>query len=201
MTKLTAAALLALGALSAPAFAADLIIEQAPAVAAASSSDVYVQLLGGAALEGTYDYDGSDFSVPASYALAGVIGFGTGIEGLSIEADGFYSQSDYEAGSDDYTLTVGAAMAALKYTVDLTEGVSLYGAVGVGGLYLRDEDEDGDVDTEGWGAGYLLKAGLTVDVAESIALVGEVRYTDTFDSIEDVQKGTTSVLVGLQIGF
>jgi opacity protein-like surface antigen len=197
MTKLSAAALIALGALTAPAFAADLIIEQAPVVAA-SSSDVYVQLLGGAALESTFD---DYYDIPASWALAGVVGFGTGVDGLSIEGDFFLSQSNYY--DDEYTLTTGGVMAALKYTVDLTDSVSLYGAAGLGGVYLKDAEADTDyVDSEGWGAGYLLKAGLTADVAENIALVGEVRYTDAFEEIDDVSlDGQAAVLVGLQIGF
>jgi hypothetical protein len=53
-----------------------------------------------------------------------------------------------------------------------------------------------------------LKAGVTAKVAENIALVGEVRYANSFSPIageddfdDDEQIGTAAVLAGLQIGF
>ena len=213
MTKFAAAAVLALGALTAPALAADLIVDEAPAAVAPVASGLYVQLLGGAALAGTLDfYDEGDFvdddEVPAGGAVAGVVGFGTSIDGLSIEGDAFYTQRDYTNDPDEFTLTTGALMAALKYTLSLNDAFGLYGAVGVGGVFLHDEDAGGGtVYADGWGAGYLLKAGVTAQVAENFGLVGEVRYTDSFspitgtDGYNDVQSGTTAALAGIQIGF
>lgn len=210
MNKLILATGVALCALSGTAFAADLIVDE-PAIAAATADvGVYLQLLGGAALPGTYDYNEGDnlFDLGAGGAVAGVIGFGTGLEGLSVEADFFLAQRGYVSGIDDYDLTTGTAMAALKYTVSLNDGVDLYGAVGLGGVYLRDQEAGTDnVDVEGWGAGYLVKAGVTVAVAEQISLVGEVRYANSFAPIDSTnngnvgQAGTAAVLVGLQIGF
>jgi opacity protein-like surface antigen len=200
MFKFAAAAGLAIGALTVPALAADLIVDQGPATYDPSpvTSGLYLQLLGGATLPGTFD-DGF-YDIPSSWAIAGVVGVGTGIDGLSVEADGFYSQADYFDG--DYTLITGALMAALKYTATLSDTFSVYGAIGLGGVYLRHEDSDGStVYSEGWGAGYLLKAGVTAAVADNVALVGEVRYTDSFAPIDDAEKGTAAVLAGLHIGF
>jgi opacity protein-like surface antigen len=213
MTRFALAAALALGALTVPAFAADLIVDEAPAVAAPVESGLYVQLLGGAALAGTLElsFEGEDAGedeLPAGGAVAGVVGFGTGIDGLSIEADAFYTQRDFTSGPDAFTLTTAALMADLKYTVSLSDAFGLYGAVGVGGMFLHTEDDGGGtVYADGWGAGYLLKAGVTAQVADNIGLVGEVRYTDAFAPIasntdyNDVQSGTAAVLAGLQIGF
>ncbi|MGN6488650.1 MAG: outer membrane protein [Devosia sp.] len=196
MFKFAAAAGLAIGALTVPALAADLIVDQGPANYDPSpvTSGLYLQLLGGATLPGTFD----GYDIPSSWAIAGVVGVGTGIDGLSVEADGFYSQAEYDG---RYTLTTGALMAALKYTATLSDTFSVYGAVGLGGVYLRDEDSDGSsVYSEGWGAGYLLKAGVTAAVADNVALVGEVRYTDSFAPIADVEMGPAAVLAGIHIG-
>lgn len=209
MSKIALLAGVALVALSGTTYAADLIVDE-PAAMMASAADmtVYFELLGGAALPGTLNYEGGDTDdVPAGGAIAGVIGFGTGLEGLSVEADAFYTQRDYSDG--DYTLKTGTLMADLKYTVSLNDSFGLYGAIGLGGVYLHDEDTDGShTYVDAWGAGYLLKAGVTAKVADQISLVGEVRYANTFAPVgatqsgyEDEQIGTAAVLVGVHIGF
>lgn len=214
MNKFAALAAVLLGSLAAPALAADLIVDQAPSAYDPSpvTSGFYLQLLGGTTLDGTLEYyspfylEDRELEVPGSLAVAGVIGFGTGIDGLSIEGDFFLSQADY-SGDDSYVLTTSAAMAALKYTVELNDTFSVYGAVGVGGVHYYDEDKVNDVIyMDAWGTGYLLKAGVTAQIAENVALVGEVRYTDTFSRVEyengyDYQLGTTTVLAGLHFGF
>lgn len=205
----------ALCALAGSASAADLIVQE-PAVVVPAASDVgvYLQLLGGAALPGTLNFfnpdgseDGGD-DLPAGGAIAGVIGIGTGFEGLSLEGDFFLTQRDYLSNGGDYTLTTGTAMAALKYTVSLNDSFGIYGGVGLGGVFLHDEAADGSpVYVNNWGFGYLVKAGVTAKVAEQISLVGEVRYANSFAPIDgkstsaDEQSGTAAVLVGLQIGF
>lgn len=186
------------------AMAADLIVDE-PTVEAAAASDAgwYMQLLGGATLSTNFDYNDANYDIPSSWALAGVVGAELGIDGLSAELDVFATQSG--AYTSDYKLTTGTVMAALKYTVALNDTFSVYGAVGVGGVYMLDDSADYGKDIDGWGAGYLLKAGVTAAVAENISLVGEVRYADTFAPIESMgnegQHGAAAVLVGLQIGL
>ncbi|WP_421761849.1 outer membrane protein [Devosia sp.] len=203
MNKIALLAGAALVTLSGSAFAADLIVDEPAAMTTpAADTTLYFELLGGASLEGKLNYegDGSD-DLQAGGAVAGVIGFGTGIEGLSVEADAFYTQRDYSDSSDDYTLKTGSLMADLKYTVNLNDSFAVYGAVGLGGVYLHDESSSGTVYVDSWGAGYLLKAGVTAKVADQISLVGEVRYTNSFDYIDEEQSGTTSVLAGVHFGF
>lgn len=203
MNKIALLAGAALVTLSGSAFAADLIVDEPAAMTTpAADTTLYFELLGGAALEGSlnYDGDGSD-DLPAAGAVAGVIGFGTGIEGLSVEADAFYTQRDYSSGPNDYTLKTGTLMADLKYTVNLNDSFAVYGAVGLGGVYLHDEGSTGTVYADSWGAGYLLKAGVTAKVADQISLVGEVRYANSFNYIDDEQVGTTAVLAGVHFGF
>lgn len=213
MDKLILATGAALCVLSGTAFAADLVIEEPAITAPAADTGIYLQLLAGGSLPGTIYYfdpdDGSDDGddeLPAGGAVAAVIGIGTGLEGLSVEGDFFLTQRDYVDGN--YTLTTGTAMAALKYTVSINDSFALYGAIGLGGVYQHDEASGGGtVYVDGWGLGYLLKAGVTAKVAEQISLVGEVRYANSFDPIgaestyDDEQAGAAAVLVGVQIGF
>src|SRR5690606_24093730 len=141
MIKSAAAAVVVIGALAAPALAADLIVDQGPATYDPSpvTSGLYLQLLGGTTLGGTLEYYSPFYladleaDIPANWAVAGVVGFGTGIDGLSIEGDAFYSKREYSDVNGDYELTTGALMAAAKYTAQLNDTFGLYGAVGIGG--------------------------------------------------------------------
>lgn len=211
LTRIAIAAGVAACAFASSALAADLIVDKAVDYATPAANGLYIELLGGAAFPGTYEYDGPDdpYDIPLGGALAGVIGFDTGLGGLSVEGDVFISQRDYEDGL--YTLTTGTAMAALKYTVDLDETFSLYGAAGLGGFYLRDEDaDDGDLYIDSWGLGYLLKAGVTAQVADNVSLVGELRYANSFSPVEYVDSdsetntghiGVGAALVGVKLDF
>ncbi len=59
--------------------------------------------------------------------------------------------------------------------------------------------------SNGWNWGYQLKAGVSAQVAQNIAVIGEVRYNNTFDTIDGdadgIQTGTTAVLAGLRFSF
>lgn len=188
--------------LSGAACAADLIVDEPTAVTApAADTALYFELLGGASLEGTLNYTESDSDdLPATGAFAGVIGFGTSIEGLSVEADAFYAERDY--GNDAFTIETGTLMGALRYTVNLNDAFAVYGAIGLGGVYINDQGIDGTTFyVDAWGAGYLLKAGVTARVADQISLVGEVRYANSFDFIDTEQVGIAAVLAGVHFGF
>jgi len=210
LTRLVIAAGIAACAFASSAVAADLIVDKAVDYATPAANGLYIELLAGVALPGTYEYTDPDpysYDIPLGGALAGVIGFDTGIGGLSVEGDVFASQRDY----DSWTLTTATAMAALKYTVDLDDTFAIYGAVGLGGFYLHDEEQDGsDVWVDGVGLGYLLKAGVTAQVADDISLVGELRYANSFAPIEYVvpdsdtntgQAGVAAALVGIKLDF
>jgi opacity protein-like surface antigen len=217
MNKYIAAAVVAaMGAIAAPAFAADLIVDQPAAYDPSPvTSGLYIQLLGGSTLDGTLEYYSAyytrdmELDVPAGWTGAAVVGFNTGIDGVSIEGDIAYSQRDYADNVEAYRLTTGTLMAVLKYTAKLDDTFSLYVGAGLGGISYKDESTERDyVWMDAWGAGYLLKAGLTAQVAENIALVGEVRYSNSFSSVVDTATnyeyhslGTTAVLAGLQISF
>jgi opacity protein-like surface antigen len=192
----------ALVALSGSVYAADLIVDEPAALTTpAADTGLYFELLGGATLEGTLNYTESDSDeLPATGAFAGVIGFGTSVESLSVEADAFYAVRDY--GNDAFTLETGTLMGALRYTVNLNDAFAVYGAIGLGGVYINDQGIDGTTFyVDAWGAGYLLKAGVTARVADKISLVGEVRYANSFDFIDTEQVGIAAVLGGVHFGF
>ena len=93
-------------------------------------------------------------------------------------------------------------MGALRYTVNLNDAFAVYGAIGLGGVYINDQGIDGTTFyVDAWGAGYLLKAGVTARVADQISLVGEVRYANSFDFIDTEQVGIAAVLAGVHFGF
>jgi len=209
LTRLAIAAGIAACAFASSALAADLIVDKAVDYATPSGNGLYIELLAGAALPGTYEYtdpDPSSYDIPLGGAVAGVIGFDTGLGGLSVEGDVFASQRDYGS----WTLTTATAMAALKFTAELDDTFAVYGAAGLGGFYLHDEDQDGsDVWIDGWGLGYLLKAGVTAQVADNVSLVGELRYANSFAPIEYVDPfdgaaghvGVAAALVGVKLDF
>lgn len=192
-------------------FAADLIVmsDDAPDTSALNSQ-IYVQLLGGVALPhdvtfylGT-DVDAVDPTVPG-YAVAGTLGVVV-YDGLSVEADLLHTFRDEEAdGGDTYATT--SLMANLKYTAHLNDMFSVYGAVGVGHIWLSNFDGPPVSETfelSGWG--YQLIAGVGAQVTENVSVVGEYRYQDTFNPYEiggdaNMTVPTSSVLAGVKIGF
>lgn len=199
------------------AYAADLIVDApyVPGVVEASNPSIYVQLLGGAALgTGTTYVDGlgidpEDYELLNGYAFAAAVGVVV-IDGLSIEADVFHAYRDYDpdvnALGDGYSWYSTSLMANVKYSVEVSDMFSVYGAAGLGMIYGTDVYPTDSFDHSG--PGYQLIVGASAEVADNIAVVGEIRYQDSFspleydlnpDATEDIS--TTSALVGLKIGF
>ena len=87
LTRLVIAAGIAACAFASSAVAADLIVDKAVDYATPAANGLYIELLAGVALPGTYEYTDPDpysYDIPLGGALAGVIGFDTGIGGLSV---------------------------------------------------------------------------------------------------------------------
>lgn len=192
--------------LASPAFSADLVIEEPAFVPdAAITSGFYAQVLGGIALPGVQDWteDGGDFAeswdLDAGYAISAALGVNL-VEGLSAEFDVLHSHRAFTDFDDTSSLT--SLMGNLKYTVDVSDTVALYGAVGLGYVW---EDFSGD---DFGGFGYQLIAGAELEVADNISLVGEYRFQNTFAPMENVDDSTWThqlpthhVLAGIKFGF
>ena len=191
--------------------AADLIVDEAvaPMDTTLVSSSIYVQLLGGVALQGDVDYyddygdslTGSD-TFEAGYSLAGTIGVVV-MDGLSVEADAMYTSREYDGGGD--TFASASLMGNLKYTVPLNDMFSIYGAAGLGVIGYTLETKD----TYNYGGlGYQLIAGVGAKLTDNITAIAEYRYQNTFDvapwSEDDyygIQAPTGTVLVGVKLAF
>lgn len=199
-----AAALLA--ATAVPTFAADLIVDAAaaPMVDTGFLNSRYFQVLGGAALPGSYEYDdGLDYDLDAGYALAGTVGVVV-LDGVSVELDVFHANRvlpDY----DYYSVATTSLMANVKYTAALNDMFSLYAAVGAGVIHVSEQDDNAGETYTGNGFGYQLIGGVAAEIADGISLLGEVRYQNSFSDIGVQNWGitvpTASALVGLKFEF
>lgn len=203
---ISAAAVVTMGTLGVQA--ADLVIVPDDVVVeAAPRLNVYVQLLGGGAFAGldTTFVGQPPYAMEGGVAAAATIGVVV-MEGLSVEADLFYSSRAYDPDDFDPNSSVStlSLMANLKYTFEVSEGIGLYAAAGVGYIHLTD-DEDGDI-YELSGAGYQLIVGATAELADNISLVGELRYQDGFADLEadgliPMDSPVAAALVGVKFGF
>lgn len=198
-----ASGLVLAGAMSANA--ADLIVDEAPATMDTSfvNSSIYVQLVGGVALAGDneFDYLGSyalTDDTEAGFAVAGTVGVVV-LDGVSLEADVMYTKravNQFDGDASSLSL-----MANAKYTFDINETFSLYGAAGVGHISY----EYGDAKYNG--IGYQLIAGVGAKLTDSISAVAEYRYQNTFEHAEQedgdyaLNGPTSSVLAGLKFSF
>jgi opacity protein-like surface antigen len=195
---------------SSASVAADLIIETPEAVDTSFvDSGIYLQLLGGVVLERTVesgvvsdDPDPGSTDFDGGYAAAATLGVVV-LEGLSLEADALYKVAETKSGRDGSTTSL---MANAKYTIPFNDSFSIYAAAGLGMIWYFEDQPSPNLDIEGSGLGYQLIAGASAAVTEDISLLGEVRYQNTFEWIEDVggdfiSSPTVTVLAGLKISF
>ena len=192
--------------------AADLMVDEAPMAMDTSlvNSSIYVQLLGGVALQGDFDYyhddsgyvfDSSD-TLAAGFAVAGTIGVVV-MDGLSVEADAMYTKRNF----DEFDAEVSSAslMGNLKYTAQLNDMFSIYGAAGLGVIGYTSKSKD---TTDFGGPGYQLIAGVGAKLTDNITAIAEYRYQNTFgvapavdDDYYGFQVPTSTVLVGVKLAF
>lgn len=194
------------------AHAADLIVneEAAPMDTSLVNSNIYVQLLGGVALGGDigyYHFDGlyyGSLNFDAGYALAGTVGVVV-MDGLSVEGDVLYTKRDYSANSEAGAISL-SLMGNLKYTIQLNDMFSVYGAGGLGiiGYELYDTPPADHYS----GLGYQLIAGVGAKLTDNISAIAEYRYQNTFDiapwdddSSEAIDAPISTVLVGVKLAF
>lgn len=194
--------------------AADLIVDAAPPAtvdAAYANSSIYVQLLGGVAqnLDVTYYQNGNDTGSSETefgYAVAGTIGVVV-MDGLSVEADVLHTSRDYGEADNGEFYTTTSLMGNLKYTIQLDDTFSVYGAAGLGYVWGTDEAPGYKADYNGFG--YQLIAGVSASLTDNITGLVEYRYQNQFDSSDNIDDGTgygleipaSTVLVGLRLSF
>ena len=145
-------------------------------------------------------HDDTDFGYSIA-ATAGVVV----VDGLSIEADLLYSSRDY-AHDDVNTYSTLSLMANAKYTVALNDTFSVYGGVGLGYVWGK---EDWSSDAADYGSfGFQVIAGVGAKLTDNITAVAEYRFQDTFDKSNYKGSGdyglsipVSTVLAGLKFSF
>jgi len=190
--------------------AADLIVEEAPVVADTSfvNSGIYFQLLGGVVQDLPVNYyengsDDGDADTEFGYSFAATAGVVV-LDGLSVEADVLYSARDYSYGDETYSTL--SLMANAKYTVELNDTFSIYGAVGLGYVWGTDAWSGNSADYGSFG--YQVIAGVGAKLTDNISAVAEYRFQDTFDKSNFEGSGdyglsipVGTVLAGLKFSF
>lgn len=197
---LAIAALAGALSLTSAASAADLIIDEATVAPAAVSEagTIYLKVYGGASLENTLEWEGTDYDLDAGWLIGAAIGTEVFAPGLSVELDATASHAVYTGETND--LNSVALMANLVYTAPIADAVSIYFGAGAGVIGVQYADYD-----YGYGAGGQVFAGLSLDLTDNVALFGEARYQTAFGTIDadgyDVEFGRASVLAGLKFSF
>jgi len=189
-----------------PTLAADLVVEDPIDYADTTDAGWYLEFLGGAAFGGILNHNSEGIvdhthDLSTGYALAAVLGYEV-VDNLSIELDGMITSRGID--ESEYFLNTASLMAGLRYTLEVTDGFSVYAGAAVGGIWSNDEMWEGRSS----GFGYQLKVGAAVEVAERVSLVGELRYQAPFtellfsdDPDEGNSFGTAAALVGIKFGF
>ena len=220
-------AVLSVALLTGTAYSADLIIDSpAPEEMAPMSYDsaMYVSIFGGAAMINDFDFESSvgpsgTVSFDTGYSVDAALGFNLG-SGLSLEGQIGYlnaalNDGDYNniALDPDGNASVTYAMVNAWYGFDMG-GLTPFIGGGVGAASVSLNSDFAGVPGSGiddsettWAA--QIGAGISVDIAENIALVGRYRYLATgevslTDAADDENTGSASaniVDIGLKISF
>ena len=161
----------------------------------------YAEVYGGATLGTDTTYNGSAYGMDPTWAAGAAFGvdMGNGFSlGLDMMKTGEATYSGYDA-----SLSTFSVMAEGEYALALNDTFSVYGSLGLGAINVAYTDSDND---NAWGAGYSAAVGVRANVTDNLALFGELKHQDTFDTVElfggdDVRAPTTTALAGVRLSF
>lgn len=160
----------------------------------------YAEVYGGAALGTDTTYNGKDYGMDPTWAAGAAFGVDMG-NGFSLGVD-LMKTGDAQYQSDPATLTTFSVMAEGEYALALNDTFAVYGSLGLGAINVAIDSADND---NAWGAGYSAAVGVRANVTDSMALSGELKHQDTFDTVElygdDVGAPTNTALVGVRLSF
>lgn len=196
MNKLisTTAALALLAAT--PAFAADLVVDEAAGSPAAPDfGGFYAEVYGGVVLPGIATWNGDDYDLKLGPALGASVGMRTPVPGLSVGLDVMWTSAEYaEAVYSNQFQHSFSGMVEAEYAVPLNDTFELYGAAGLGFVDIIYEDANGDKLSD-TGAGYQVAIGARANLLENVALFAEFKHQDTFGTVDLVDISTDAVSV------
>jgi opacity protein-like surface antigen len=160
----------------------------------------YAEVYGGAKLGTDTTYNGLDYAMDPTWAAGAAFGVDMG-NGFSLGVD-IMKTGDQQYQTDPATLTTFSVMAEGEYALALNDTFAVYGSLGLGAVNVA---IDGGGVQDAWGAGYSAAVGVRANVTEDLALFGEFKHQDTFDSVElfgvPVEAPTNTALVGLRLSF
>lgn len=177
-----------------PAFAADLIVDEAAGSPAAPDfGGFYAEVYGGVVLPGIATWNGDDYDLNLGPALGASVGMRTPVLGLSVGLDVMWTSAEYTDYSNEFQHSL-SGMVEAEYAVPLNDTFELYGAAGLGFVDIVYEDTLGDKLSD-TGAGYQVAIGARANLLENVALFAEFKHQDTFGTVDLVDITTNAVSV------
>jgi opacity protein-like surface antigen len=160
----------------------------------------YAEVYGGASLGTDTQYNGSDYAMDPTWAAGAAFGVDFG-NGFSLGVD-LMKTGDAEYQTWDASVSTFSVMAEGEYALALNDTFAVYGSLGLGAINVAINGMDSD---DAWGAGYSAAVGVRADITESLALFGELKHQNTFDTVElfgdDIGAPTNTALVGVRLSF
>lgn len=160
----------------------------------------YAEVYGGATLGTDTTYNGFDYGMDPTWAAGAAFGVDMG-NGFSLGID-LMKTGDATYSGQSESLSTFSVMAEGEYALALNDTFAVYGSLGLGAINVA--LTDGPTE-DGWGLGYSAALGVRANVTENLALFGEFKHQDTFDTVElfgdDVGAPTNTALVGVRLSF
>jgi opacity protein-like surface antigen len=160
----------------------------------------YAEVYGGASLGTDTQYNGVDYAMDPTWAAGAAFGVDMG-NGFSLGVD-IMKTGDAEYQSESATLTTFSVMAEGEYALALNDTFAVYGSLGLGAINVA---VSSGTTEDAWGAGYSAAVGVRADITDNMALFGEFRHQNTFDTVDlfgdEVGAPTNTALVGVRLSF
>lgn len=160
----------------------------------------YAEVYGGAALGTDTTYNGTDYAMDPTWAAGAAFGVDMG-NGFSLGID-VMKTGDATYAGDSETLSTFSVMAEGEYALALNDTFAVYGSLGLGAINVA--LTDGSTD-DAWAGGYSAAVGVRANVTDSMAIFGELKHQDAFDTVElfggDIGAPTNTALVGVRLSF
>lgn len=161
----------------------------------------YAEVYGGAALGTDTQYYGDDYVMDPTWAAGAAFGVDFG-NGFSLGVD-LMKTGDAEYVGEGTSLATFSVMAEGEYAIALNDTFAVYGSLGLGGINVA--VDNGMESRDAWGVGYSAAVGVRADITENMALFGELKHQNTFDTVElfgdEVGAPTNTALVGVRLSF
>jgi opacity protein-like surface antigen len=184
-----------------------LLLASALAVITATASQAQgwnISLMGGETFDPHLSAGATSLNMNDGFNAGGRLGYDlddwTGISGLTLATDIFYTQSHY-SGTPSARLATLSFMGDLIYRVDLGLPVGVYGGAGVGGV--RDMVNSNTVDNSSTVFAWQALGGIDYQIMPDTKMFAEYRYQNAHDAnvapLNHVGYTSNNVSVGLKL--